>query len=243
MTPIAASLLSGSKRVGTLLRAAHFFGVWAALILLAYPVVLVSDEYSRVQHYSVRMFSYGTLTVDTRTGDIEIEGWDNPRLSIDAEKVVRAGSEKKAEKFYSKVQVRLEGRDRQIGLSTVYPTRRPWRPFRGESKLSVNFTIKMPYDANLKLKCVDGDVTVGGLSGAELLRVNYGDVEIDVPSAYAVRLLDAHSWLGYVQSDLHGLPDDGAGFGKTLSFSNLGGSQIIIIRVRMGGVFVYGEQE
>jgi hypothetical protein len=215
----------------------------ACLILLLSPATLTGNEYSKVQHYSVRMFSYGTLTMEARTGDIEVDGWDNPRLSIDAEKVVRTGSERQAEKFYPRIHVHLQGRDHQIRLNTVYPTRRPWRPFRDESKLSVNYTIKMPYDANLRLKCVDGDVTVSGLTGAEFLHVNYGDVEIDVPNVYGVRLLQAHSWLGYVQSDLHGMPEDGAGFGKTVSFSQLGGSQVIIVRVGMGGVFIYGSQD
>jgi hypothetical protein len=238
-----ASLVSPSKLPGASRRAARLVGACAALILLLRPAALIADEYSKTHHYSVRMFSYGTLTMNTRMGDIEVDGWDNPRLSIEAEKVVRAGSAKKAEKSYGKIQVRLEGRDHRIQLSTIYPKRRLWRPFRDESKLSVNFTIKMPYDANLKLQCVDGDVTVSGLTGSELLKVNYGDVEVDVPSVYGVRLLEAHSWLGYVQSDLHGLPVDGAGFSKTLSFSNLEGTQVVIVHVRMGGVFVYGDQE
>lgn len=235
-----ASVASRSKR------SEAFFGsalVWGAIVFFLLPIRLRADEFSKAQHYSVRMFSYGTLSLETRTGDIDVEGWDNPRLSVDAEKVVRAGSEKKAERLYPRIRVQLTGRDHQIHLSTIYPKRRLWRPFRDESKLSVNFTIKMPYDANLVLKCVDGDVTVSGLTGREVLRVNYGDVEVDVPNVYGLRLLQAHSWLGYVQSDLHGMPVDGAGFGKTLSFSNLQGSQIILVRVRMGGVFVYGEQE
>lgn len=225
------------------LRAACVLTVWSCLTLLLIPAGLAGDEYSQVQHYSVRMFSYGTLTMETRTGDIQVEGWDNPRLSVEAEKVVRAGSEKKAEQFYPRVGIALEGRDHQIRLRTVYPSRRPWRPFRDESRLSVNFTVKMPYDANLRLKCVDGDVTISGLTGREILTVSYGDVEIDVPSVYGVRLLQAHSWLGYVQSDLHGMPEDGAGFGKTVSFSQLGGTQVIIVRVGMGGVFIYGSQQ
>lgn len=238
-----ASRVSSCKRPQNSLPATCCLALLSVFVLLLSPAALSGDEYSKVQHYSVRMFSYGTLTVNTRMGDVDVEGWDDPRLSIDAEKVVRAGSEKKAEKSYGRIQVHLAGRDHRIEISTIYPPRRPWRPFRDESKLSVNFTIKMPYDANLKLNCVDGDVTVNGLTGSELLKVNYGDVEIDVPSVYGVRLLEAHSWLGYVQSDLHGLPNDGAGFGKTLSFSNVGGTQVIIVHVRMGGVFVYGEQE
>ncbi|MDE3179903.1 MAG: hypothetical protein KGM47_09635 [Acidobacteriota bacterium] len=215
-----------------------------ALCFLFFSVpFLRADDFSRVERYSVRMFSYGTLTIDTRVGDLNIEGWDNPQLSIKAEKAVIAGSRKKAQKLYDRVQVRIEGRDHDIRLSTLYPKRRPWRPFRGESKLSVNFTIHMPYDANLRLKCVDGDVTVSGIAGQINLNDNYGDVEVDVPRVYRLRTLNAHSWLGYVQSDLHGIPQDNAGFGRTLDFRNPLGSQVIVVRVHMGGVWVYGEQD
>jgi len=44
-----------------------------------------ADEFSQVSRYSVRMFSYGLLTIDTRMGDIHVEGWDEPRLEIEAE--------------------------------------------------------------------------------------------------------------------------------------------------------------
>lgn len=211
------------------------------LLCLVAPVLLRADDFYEVRRYSVRMFSYGTLTMNTRVGDIYVTGWNRPRLSIKAEKLVTAGSRKKAMRMYHRIQIKLAGRDHQIRLSTKYPPRRPWRPFRGESRLSVNFTIHMPYDANLRLKCVDGDVTISGLTQQIVLNDNYGDVEIDVPSVYHLRLLDAHSWLGYVQSDLHGLPYDNTGFGRTLDFRNPSGTQIIVVRVRMGGVWVYGE--
>ena len=90
---------------------------------------------------------------------------------------------------------------------------------------------------------MDGDVRVTGLVSREQLRVNYGDVEIDVPDVYRLRSLDAHTWLGYVQSDLHGLPQDSAGFRRRLFFENSQGRQDILVRVRMGGVFVFGGPE
>jgi hypothetical protein len=205
------------------------------------PPGLLGDEFTRTSHYSARLFSYGTLVVEARVGDIVIEGWDEPRVEIEAEKVVRAPSQQKARSLYDRVKIELDGADKEVRLRTLYPPRRPWRPFRGESKLSVNLRIKMPYDANLSLTCVDGDVRVRGIAGQERLRVNYGDVEIDVPSVYHLRSLQARTWLGYVQSDLHG--EDGAGFGQRLSFWNSSGDQHISVRVRMGGVFVYSDVE
>lgn len=201
-----------------------------------------ADEFSKVSHHAVRMFSYGLLTIDARMGDIQIEGWDNPRLEIEAEKVVQASSEAKARPLYEKLQVVVQGQDKNVLLRTIYPPRRLWRPFRGESKLSVNFRIRMPFDANLRLKCVDGDVRVRGLVGSQMIRVNYGDVEVDVPDVYGLRSLQARSFLGYVQSDLHAGESDSAGFLRTLSFWNSHGAQDISIRVRMGGVYIYRQE-
>jgi hypothetical protein len=201
---------------------------------------LRADEFSQTAHYAVRMFSVGTLTLDTRTGDIFIEGWDEPRLEVEAEKVVRANSATKAEPLYDNVRIELEGQDKAVRLHTVYPPRKLWRPFRDESKLSVNLRIKMPFEANLKVHCVDGDVRIRGITGHEVLLVNYGDVEIDVPDVYHLRSLAAHAWVGYVQTDLHSTGDqDSAGLHPRLSFWNSMGSQDIIVKVRMGGVWVY----
>lgn len=206
-------------------------------VLFCVQAPLWADEFSKTSHYSLRMFSYGTLTIDARMGNVQLDGWDEPHLEIDAEKVVEAKDEKHAQALYDEVQVVLEGMDKQVRLHTVYPARRLWRPFRDESKLTVNFRIHMPFDANVILKCVDGDVRVSGLIGKQEINVNYGDVEINVPSVYRLRSLNARSILGYVQSDLHG--ENSAGWGRKIMFWNSSGDQDIKVRVRMGGVYVY----
>jgi hypothetical protein len=212
--------------------------LWLLSVWLLFPpAFLRADEFSQDLHYSVRMFSFGTLTIDTRMGDLQVEGWDEPRLEIAGEKVVEAKDEQRAQPMYERVQVALEGQDKKVLLRTLYPSRRLWRPFRGESKLSVNFRIHMPFDANLVLKCVDGDVRTSGLTGKQDIHVNYGDVEINVPSIYLLHSLDARSLLGYVQSDLHG--ENSGGFGRKIVFWNSDGNQDIEVRVRMGGVYVY----
>lgn len=213
-----------------------------ALFALACAVPAAADEFSRTYHYSARLFSGGTLVIDTRVGDIWIEAWDEPSVSVEAEKVVRAKSEAKAAPWYDRIAIKLEGRDKEVRLTTVYPGRSLWNPFHGESRLSVNFHIRMPYDANLVLKCVDGDVRIWGVTGQEQLRVNYGDVEINVPDVWRLRLLDAHTWMGYVESDLSGLDQDGAGFRQRVSFYNERGDQEIRVRVRMGGIWIYGDE-
>ncbi len=216
-----------------LLRISYF------LCVLCGSQALFAEEYSRVSHHAARLFSTGTLVVDSRMGDLRIEGWDEPRVEVEAEKIVRAGSEEKAAPLYDRLKIQLEGQDKEVRLRAVFPPRRIWRPFRGESRLSVNFRIRMPYDANLTLRCVDGDVRIFGITGREKLRVNYGDVEVNVPDVYRLRSLDAHAWMGYVQSDLRGLDEDRAGLRQKISFWNSRGRQEISVQVRMGGVYLY----
>ena len=200
-----------------------------------------ADECSRVYRYSVRMFSNGLLTINTRVGNIHVEGWDEPRIEVEAEKIVYAKTEKAAAPLFERLQIKLEGRDNRVALCTLYPPRRLWRPFRGESRLSVNYRISMPFDANLSLKCVDGDVSISGMVGTQFVRVNYGNVEITVPEVNRLRFLSARSFLGYVQSNLHG--EESAGFARTVSFWNPQGDQDIRVRVRLGGIYVYQGQD
>jgi hypothetical protein len=226
------------SRAAVSCRIARFSALVLLLCLAAGP--LAADEFSQVSTQSTRLLA-GTVVVDARVGDIRVEGWDRARVDVEATKVVRAGSPAKARPLFGRLRVRLttDEEGRTVYLKTLYPPRRLWRPFRGESKLTVNLLIKMPSNARLRLKCVDGDVTVSGVRGDLLLKVNYGDVEIDVPSVWGLRSLRAHTWLGYVQSDLKPLGEDAAGVGRGVSFWNASGDQDINVRVRMGGIFVY----
>ncbi|TAM83662.1 MAG: hypothetical protein EPN47_06010 [Acidobacteria bacterium] len=213
---------------------------FCSLVFFALPAR--ADEFRQTSHYNRRLFSSATFTMEVRTGDIYITGWDDPHVEIEAEKVVHASSREAAEQQYQRIQVLLDGQDEMLHLYTLYPPRRPWRPFHGESNLSVDFHIHMPYDCNLVIKCVDGDVTVRGVAGQETITVNYGQVEIDVPSVGRLRSVRAKTWLGNVQSDLHGEND--AGFSKKVLFWNATGTQDISLKVHMGGIYIFsGEDE
>lgn len=213
----------------------------ALLALWSSSFPVLADEFSQVSNHSTQLVR-GNVVIDTRVGDIFIEGWDRARVEVQAEKVVRAGSQEKSRPLFGRIRVRLstDEEERTVYLRTLYPPRRLWRPFRGESKLTVNYRIKMPSDANLILNCVDGDVRITGITGNQQLKVNYGDVEINVPSVWDLRSLQAHTWLGYVQSDLRAITEDDAGIGRNISFYNAQGIQEIKVNVRMGAVFVYG---
>ena len=205
------------------------------------PSVARADEFSQLSHYSAEMFPRGTVLVDTRVGDLTVEGWDQARVEIEAEKVVRAKSEASASRLYEQIKIGLKENEEEVRLRAIFPSRRPWRLFRGATRLSVNFRIRMPAEASLFVTCVDGDLRIRGIAGRQEVHVNYGNVEISIPSLWRLRSLRARTWLGYAQSDLHG--EDSAGFGRKISFSNPQGEQDISVQVRFGGVYIYRNAE
>ncbi|MGD0920633.1 MAG: hypothetical protein ABSA70_02575 [Terriglobia bacterium] len=224
---------------GGIARCISSFILYTSPFLLAFllPSVARADEFSQLSRYSAQMFPRGTVVVDTRVGDLTIEGWDQARVEIEAEKVVRATSEAKAKRLYEQIKIELKENDEEVRLRVIFPPRRPWRLFRGATKLSVNFRIRMPVEASLAVRCVDGDLRIRGIAGRQEVRVNYGNVEITVPSLWRLRSLNARTWLGYAESNLH---DEGsAGFGRKISFWNPQGEQDITVQVHFGGVYVY----
>jgi hypothetical protein len=228
--------LSGRRSAFILLASSSALVIWVFFS----PAAARADEYSQVTHYTAGLFPRGTLFIDTRIGDVKVEGWKESGVEIQAEKVVRAGSEAKARRLFGQMRIELRENGEEVFLRTIYPPRRPWRLFRGATKLSTNFRIRMPRQANLTLRCIDGDVTIRGVGGQQDVRVSYGNVEVTVPSVDRLRLLSARSFLGYAQSDLEG--ENGAGFGRRVSFWNPQGEQEIRVRVLMGGVYVYHAQ-
>ena len=226
---------------GELMRSRAILSILCILCALCGPAAARAEEFSQTSHYSTPMVPRGTVLVDTRVGDLTVEGWDEPRVEIEAEKVVRAGSEKKAARRLERIRIELTTNDEEVQLKTVFPPRRPWRLFRGATKLSVNYRIRIPASASLVLKCTDGDVRIHGIDGRQEIRVGYGNVEVNLPSLGRLRSLNASTFLGYVQSNIH--DEEGAGFGRKVEFWNPRGEQEVKVRVRFGGVYVYGRRE
>ena len=61
------------------------------------------DEYTQVTTHSIQLVR-GTVVIDTRVGDIYIQGWDKARVEVQAEKLVRAGSEKKSRHLFGRLR-------------------------------------------------------------------------------------------------------------------------------------------
>jgi len=127
------------------------------------------DEYTKSfeQHYDI---SPGcTLSISIGDGNIEIEGWQNTEMQIEAKMTVWASSKKEAEKMFDRLNIRK--RDQRASI-TYKPSRLP----RGETQIQcdgvvvrrgarVDCKIFVPNESNLDLNLDDGVVSIEGIEG------------------------------------------------------------------------------
>jgi hypothetical protein len=138
----------------------------------------------------------GTLRLKNSTGDLTIEGWDQPGVEITTAKSgPRSGD--------VKVAVTREGND--LVITTDFPRHRrfPPRPSVGRRDFGLEYLIKVPRDAKVVVDHDAGEIHFDGLTGDIHATMNQGAITVRVAadSQYAI---DAKSRIGDVTSDIAG---------------------------------------
>src|SRR5438128_12390348 len=78
-------------------------------LLVVSPASVRADEFTHTSRHAARLFSYGMLIIDTRMGDVRIEGWDEPRVEVEAERKDRGRSDGKAQPLFGLTRDALAG--------------------------------------------------------------------------------------------------------------------------------------
>jgi hypothetical protein len=152
----------------------------------------------------------GTLRLENSTGDLTIEGWDQPGVEITTIKSSKAeylaGDRDKATKDLDRVQVSTKRNGDELVITTDYPHHRAF-PYVFSLSTVTNFdleyVIKVPRSARLIVRHEDGEVHVDDVRGNILATARQGLIALrlvtDMPPA-----IDARSYIGAVNSDFAG---------------------------------------
>jgi hypothetical protein len=138
----------------------------------------------------------GTVRLRNSTGELTVEGWDQPGVDITT---VKSG--KRADDV--KVAVSHEGGD--LVIATTFPRHRRFlpRPSVGAREFELSYVIRIPRDAKLAIEHDAGEIHLEGLSGDIRATMNQGTITVRTP-ANAAYSVDAKSRVGDVSSDLAG---------------------------------------
>ena len=151
---------------------------------------------------SIPLKSGGKLEVENLNGNISIESWDKEEVYIEAEKQVRAGDRKDAERFMEELKVQVEERDNAIVITTKYPHKGNggfWDWVFGDNvSSSVSYTIRVPkkcdveatstnggvyvnyVEGNIRLRTTNGKISAEGLKGLVSARTTNGSVKVEL---------------------------------------------------------------
>jgi len=149
----------------------------------------------------------GILHFKKSIGELNIEGWDQPRVEITAINSVKAGyGEEGASKWLERVRVHAERRGDEIAVNTVFPKRfRLVRPFRdgGMSPIELEYRVKAPRNARMEIEHESGEVHLQFMTGDIRVTAGKGQITLYLPEEGQYSI-DAVSRLGAVDSDIPG---------------------------------------
>jgi DUF4097 and DUF4098 domain-containing protein YvlB len=137
------------------------------------------------------------ITVDASpNGGIKVEGWDEDSIRIQARVQAKAKSLEKAKELISDIDIKTNNSRIRADGPTLFNSKRSW---------SVSYRLMVPQESNLKLKAlnggisihnVDGQIYAKSLNGGIDLNGLTGDVEARTTNGGISVELDGDRWQG-----------------------------------------------
>jgi hypothetical protein len=154
--------------------------------------------------------SGGTLRVQNSTGELTIEGWDQPGVeitTIKSSKDAYAGQDReKATRELDRVQTSTKLDGNELVVTSKFPRHRAFpyvTPLQTVTNFDLEYVIKVPRNAKLIVKHDDGEVHVDDVTGNIQVTARQGLIALRLVSEMPPAI-DAKSDLGSVNSDFTG---------------------------------------
>lgn len=179
-----------------------------ACLLRADDPVKQKVQVSSTQHLDLA--TGGMVKLMHSSGELTIEGWDQPGVEITTVKSTRAEytAAQRAEAAHALdgVQITAGPDSGGVAIATHYRRRRPlFLAFLagGDGDIDVSYRIKVPRDARLTVDHEIGDIFVNDVTGDIHATTHQGTITLRLPPGSQYEL-DAKSAIGSVTSDFPG---------------------------------------
>ena len=117
------------------------------------------------------------LTLSNTNGDVEIIAWDRDEIEIEARKKVKASSDDRARQAFDDLKVSINNSAGGVTIETEYPKGKG--SWWNNVSSSVNYSIRIPQEADLEIETVNGKVFVEGVHGQIDLESTNGGVKAE----------------------------------------------------------------
>lgn len=134
----------------------------------------------------------GRVSIQNVSGTIEVRSWDKAQVQIDAVKVAESSSESRARESLDLVKIQISNEGGLVRIETKYPE---GRGFGRNIRVRVNYVLRIPDQASLRVKNVSGDIEAHNIGGD----LDIDEVSGDVTIKDAGRSVDGKT----VSGDIH----------------------------------------
>jgi hypothetical protein len=173
----------------------------------------------------------GTIRIEGSTGELNIEGWDEPRVELTVTRSDWVGhSAAKHEKATRKLNDIHVALTKNGSGELVVSTAR-----HRSMNINLDYRIMVPRNSRLVIRHHTGDVVIDGVDADIDADAPAGDIALLLPYSghYAI---DARCRVGTIYSDFTGDHHRLFLTGERFSESSAGGSRRILLRVGIGGI-------
>jgi hypothetical protein len=155
--------------------------------------------------------SGGAIRLNNSTGELTIEGWDQPEVVITTTKMTKlaypaAGADRdKATRMLDEVKVTAAPQGNDLVITTDFPRHRRFlpRPSVGARDFDLEYVIRVPRDAKIFVDHDAGEIHFDDLTGDIHATTIQGTITLHLPQT-AQYSIDAKSRIGDVDSDFAG---------------------------------------
>ncbi len=191
------------KRILTLI-----FGF--SCLLAAKDEVTQKIQVTKTEHADLA--TGGTVRLKNSTGEVTIEGWDQPRVEITTTKSTKlaypaSGAEHdKAAEMLNGVKVSVATEGGELVITTDFPRHRRFlpRPSVGSRDFDLDYLIRVPRDVTLTVDHDSGEVHIDDVTGDIHATAIQGQTLVRSLPATAQYTIDARCRIGAVTPDLPG---------------------------------------
>ena len=199
-----------------------------ALLILLLAAGLDAQAVSATRTEHLDFPANGLLKVDSPTGELTIEAWDQPGVEITTTRSAKTQAELDA------IVIRSERKGDELDITTTWPKHRfQFRQF------DLEYRIKVPRDTRLSIRQSGGEVHIDGVAGDVDAKVFDGEITLHLPqdAKYAI---DARcTKAGHIDSDFGGeQKHNWWGTSHSLSFAPAGAPHKLHLRVSYGDIVI-----
>lgn len=181
-----------------------------ALTIALLSAGAASADSARDEFDQTFAFAAGSeLTLRNTNGDVFIEAWDRDELQVRAVKRVKTRGSS-AEEALEELRIEIDVDGNGVEIDTIYPS---WKRLFGWSGVSasVEYDVKIPKRADLRIRTVNGEVEIAGVHGEIELSSTNGGLNVSESSGS----VSASTTNGGIQVELSEVSGSGMEFDTT----------------------------